>query len=120
MGYQVSSTMTCFTCNQKIRAKFNLASLQITHQHIYQCRETGNKVRVCYHLCIRRTNESVFVLHIISEIKHHLTHNLSYVAQCNDCLAIFSFIETFVNGTLKFPKCSKRPDGDVNILQVYN
>ena len=29
---------------------------------------SGNKVCVCYHLCIRHMTESMFVLHIISEI----------------------------------------------------
>ena len=29
---------------------------------------SGNKVRVCYHLCLRHTIQRAFVLHIISEI----------------------------------------------------
>ena len=52
---------------------------------------SGNKVRVCYHLCIRHTTERAFVLHIISGIARcyfHIkekcfTHILSYAAYYN-------------------------------------
>ena len=35
---------------------------------------SGNKVRVCYHLCRRHTTERAFVLHIISEIARSYFH----------------------------------------------
>ena len=35
---------------------------------------SGNKVCVCYHLCICHTTKRVFVLHIISEIAHCYFH----------------------------------------------
>ena len=59
----------------------------------YPVSVSGNKVSVCYDLCIRHTTERTFVLHIISEFAHcymyfHIkgkcfTNILSYAAYNN-------------------------------------
>ena len=53
-----------------LRLKFTVNKINI-FVHVY-CRPyitvSGNKVRVCYHLCIRHATERAFVLHILSEI----------------------------------------------------
>ena len=66
---------------------------------------SGNKVCVCYRLCIRHTTERAFALYLISESvrcyfhieKKCFTHILSFAAYYKHYLAIFSFFETSVN-----------------------
>ena len=85
---------------------------------------SGNKVRVCYHLCLRRTTEAALALHIISKIARcyffllknnvlHISYHMRHIIITN--YQFFSFFETIVNientsEHLKFPKCSQRPD----------
>ena len=63
---------------------------------------SGNKVRVCYHLCIRHTLDTVFELHQSSENKQgyfHIIKNkmLSYAVQYYCILVICVFLKTFVD-----------------------
>ena len=66
---------------------------------------SGNKVRVCYHLCIRHTLDTVFELHQSSENKHRYfliiknknTYRLSYAVQYYCILVICVFLKNFTS-----------------------
>ena len=66
---------------------------------------SGNTLRVCYHLCIRHTLDTVFELHQSSEnthryfhiIKKENTYRLIYAVLYYCLLEICVFLKTFVD-----------------------
>ena len=83
--FEIKNFLLCLIILPILKSKSPYLASQMYHMYVTVL---GNKVRVCYRLCIRHTTECAFTLFLVSEIARcyfHIkekcfTHILSYAA----------------------------------------